>query len=343
MYKRQVPDLDNPEDLKNLFAFVQVCRNQNFLLAYHDRSDGGLFTTVAEMCFAAHCGVDLQLKDLADEDSVLASLFTEELGVVLQVNDENLQEISQLVVQHNLQACFYVIGKLNHRDEINISFGEDSIFSSSRIDLQRTWSETTFHMQSIRDNSDCAKEEFDQILQADDPGLNVVLGFDVNEDITTPYINVGVQPQVAVLREQGVNGQIEMAAAFDRARFNAIDVHMTDLISGRVNLDRFNVVVACGGFSYGDVLGAGGGWAKSILFNQQIRSAFTKYFENSNTLTLGVCNGCQMVSLLRDLIPGADNWPRFVRNRSEQFEGRLSLVKVENSPSVFFGLSLIHI
>ena len=332
-----VPDLDNPEDLKNLFAFVQVCRNQNFLLAYHDRSDGGLFTTVAEMCFAAHCGVDLQLKDLADEDSVLASLFTEELGVVLQVNDENLQEISQLVVQHNLQACFYVIGKLNHRDEINISFGEDSIFSSSRIDLQRTWSETTFHMQSIRDNSDCAKEEFDQILQADDPGLNVVLGFDVNEDITAPYINVGVQPQVAVLREQGVNGQIEMAAAFDRARFNAIDVHMTDLISGRVNLDRFNVVVACGGFSYGDVLGAGGGWAKSILFNQQIRSAFTKYFENSNTLTLGVCNGCQMVSLLRELIPGADNWPRFVRNRSEQFEGRLSLVKVENSPSVFFG------
>ena len=332
-----VPDLDNPEDLKNLFAFVQACRNQNFLLAYHDRSDGGLFTTVAEMCFAAHCGVDLQLKGLADEDSVLASLFTEELGVVLQVNDENLKEISQLVAQHNLQACFYVIGKLNHRDEINISFGEDSIFSSSRIDLQRTWSETTFHMQSIRDNSDCAKEEFDQILQADDPGLNVVLGFDVNEDITAPYINVGVQPQVAVLREQGVNGQIEMAAAFDRARFNAIDVHMTDLISGRVNLDRFNVVVACGGFSYGDVLGAGGGWAKSILFNQQIRSAFTKYFENSNTLTLGVCNGCQMVSLLRDLIPGADNWPRFVRNRSEQFEGRLSLVKVENSPSVFFG------
>jgi phosphoribosylformylglycinamidine synthase len=331
-----VPDLDNPEDLKNLFAFVQEIRNKDLLLAYHDRSDGGLFTTVAEMCFAAHCGVDLQLSGLVDEDSVLASLFTEELGVVLQVNDENLEEISQLIAQHQLQSCFHVIGKINNNDELNISLGSNSVFSRSRIDLQRTWSETTYHMQSIRDNSDCAKEEFDQILQAADTGMNVVLGFDLNEDITVPYINVGAKPKVAVLREQGVNGQIEMAAAFDRARFTAIDVHMTDLISGDVSLDQFNVVVACGGFSYGDVLGAGGGWAKSILFNQQVRADFSAYFENPNTLTLGVCNGCQMVSLLKGLIPGADNWPSFVRNRSEQFEGRLSLVKVESSPSAFF-------
>ena len=331
-----VPDLDKPEDLKNLFAFVQECRSKDLLLAYHDRSDGGLFTTVAEMCFATHCGVDLQLSGLADEESVLASLFTEELGVVLQVNDENLEEISQLVAQHKLQTCFHVIGKLNNQDELNISLGSNTVFTSSRIDLQRTWSETTYHMQSIRDNSDCAKEEFDQILQATDPGLNVVLGFDLNDDITATYINVGAKPRVAVLREQGVNGQIEMAAAFDRARFTAIDVHMTDLIAGTVKLEQFNVVVACGGFSYGDVLGAGGGWAKSILFNEKVRAEFSAYFDNPNTLTLGVCNGCQMVSLLRDLIPGADNWPTFVRNRSEQFEGRLSLVKVEDSPSAFF-------
>ena len=332
----EVPDLDDAMDLKNLFAFIQHCRQDDLILAYHDRSDGGLFTTVAEMCFAGHCGVDLQLRGLAEESSFIPSLFAEELGVVIQVNDELLEAVAALAVEHHLKDCFHVIGKLNQSDLINISIGDEQLFSSSRVELQRTWSETTYHMQSMRDNSDCAKEEFDQILQADDPGMNVVLGFDLNDDITTPYINVGAQPKVAVLREQGVNGQIEMAAAFDRARFTAIDVHMTDIISGRVSLEKYNVVAACGGFSYGDVLGAGGGWAKSILFNEQVRRSFSNFFENPNTLTLGVCNGCQMVSLLKDLIPGAENWPAFIRNRSEQFEGRLSLVKVENSPSVFF-------
>ncbi|NKB32199.1 MAG: phosphoribosylformylglycinamidine synthase [Pseudomonadales bacterium] len=334
--KGEVPDLDRAADLKNLFAFVQRCRGDDLILAYHDRSDGGLFTTIAEMCFAAHSGIDLQLQGLADQDSLLASLFTEELGVVIQVADESLEVITSMAVEQDLHSCLHVIGKLNQSDEITINLGETQIFNSSRIALQRTWSETTFHMQSIRDNSDCAQEEFDQILETDDPGMNVVLGFDLNDDITAPYVNTGARPKVAVLREQGVNGQIEMAAAFDRARFSAIDVHMTDIISGAIKLDDFNVVVACGGFSYGDVLGAGGGWAKSILFNDSVRTSFTKFFENPNTLTLGVCNGCQMVSLLQDLIPGADNWPTFVRNRSEQFEGRLSLVKVENSPSAFF-------
>ncbi len=190
-------------------------------------------------------------------------------------------------------------------------------------------------MQSLRDNSDCAQEEYDQILAEDDPGLNVELTFNLNEDISAPYINVDARPRVAVLREQGVNGQIEMATAFDRARFAAIDVHMTDLIEGRVLLDQFNVLVACGGFSYGDVLGAGGGWAKSILFSDPLRQQFAEFFNRPTTLSLGVCNGCQMMSLLSELIPGAENWPRFVRNRSEQFEGRLSLVRVEKSSSAF--------
>ncbi|MDD9959272.1 MAG: phosphoribosylformylglycinamidine synthase [Gammaproteobacteria bacterium] len=331
----EVPDLDNADDLKNLFGFVQDCHKSNLCLAYHDRSDGGLFTTIAEMCFAGHCGVDIQLAGLADEETILPGLFAEEIGIVVQVKDEHLEAVARLASNYELQDCLHVIGKPNLADEIRISSGEQQVFSKGRIDLQRTWSETSYHMQSIRDNSDCAKEEFDQILQADDPGMNVVLGFGLNEDITAPYVNRNIQPKVAILREQGVNGQIEMAAAFDRARFSAIDVHMTDIIDERVKLDEFNVVVACGGFSYGDVLGAGGGWAKSILFNEKVRSEFTSFFEDPNTLSLGVCNGCQMVSLLRDLIPGADHWPAFVRNRSEQFEGRLSLVKVENSPSVF--------
>lgn len=332
----EVPDLDNAGDLKNLFAFVQICHKDGLCLAYHDRSDGGLFTTIAEMCFAAHCGVDLQLADMAGEDSVLANLFSEEIGVVIQVLDENLESIARLAKDHELQSCLHTIGKLNQIDEIQINLGEEQIFSKSRIELQCIWSETSYHMQSIRDNSNCAQEEFDHIQQQDDPGMSIVLGFDLDEDITLPYINTNARPKVAVLREQGVNGHIEMAAAFDRARFAAIDVHMTDIISGRVNLDMFNVMVACGGFSYGDVLGAGGGWAKSILFNEHMRSAFKSFFENPNTLSLGVCNGCQMVSLLQSLIPGADYWPTFGRNRSEQFEGRFSLIKVDNSPSVFF-------
>jgi len=237
--------------------------------------------------------------------------------------------------EHGLFNCVHEIAQLNDAGELSISLGENILFTQSRIDLQRQWAATSYHMQSLRDNSICASEEYDQLLDATDPGISIELSFDLNEDITAPYINVDAKPRIAVLREQGVNGQIEMGAVFDRARFEAIDVHMTDLISGRVSLNQFNALVACGGFSYGDVLGAGGGWAKSILFNPDLRAQFEAYFANPDTLTLGVCNGCQMISLLHELIPGADHWPRFVRNRSEQFEGRLSLVRVETNNSAF--------
>ena len=331
-----VPDLDDSKDLINLFHFVRCCRQEGLLLAYHDRSDGGLFTTVAEMCFASHCGVDLQLEESLDANTVITSLFAEEIGIVIQVRDEYLGRISELAREADLSDCLHSIGKINKGDEIKITSGGGIIFNKSRISLQRIWSETSYHMQSIRDNSECAKEEFDQILDREDPGLNLVLGFDVDEDVAASYLNFGVKPKVAVLREQGVNGQTEMAAAFNLAGFSAIDVHMTDIINGDADLAQFNVIVACGGFSYGDVLGAGGGWAKSILFNEAVKKQFELFFNNSNTLTLGVCNGCQMISQLKELIPGSANWPNFVRNRSEQFESRFSLVKVESSPSAFF-------
>jgi phosphoribosylformylglycinamidine synthase len=329
------PDLDTPSDLIGLFNFVNNCRNEDLLLAYHDRSDGGLFTTLAEMAFAGHCGIDIQLQHLAAEDTVLAALFNEELGAVIQVRENQLTSVLKYADKNGLSDCVHKIAQLNNKGKLSIALGENILFAQGRIELHRQWAATSYHMQSIRDNSVCAREEYDQIRDATDPGISIELSFDLNEDITAPYINVEAKPRIAVLREQGVNGQIEMGAVFDRARFEAIDVHMTDLISGRVSLNQFNALVACGGFSYGDVLGAGGGWAKSILFNPELRAQFEAYFTNPDTLTLGVCNGCQMISLLHELIPGADHWPRFVRNRSEQFEGRLSLVRVETNNSAF--------
>ncbi len=331
----EVPDLDNADDLANLFAFVSECRQQNLLLAYHDRSDGGLFTTLAEMAFASHCGINIELDDLLKSHNVIDVLFAEELGVVVQVGSGELELVRRLAQRYKLDSLLHNVAKLNATDTIEIHQSGKLLFGESRINLQRIWSSTSFHMSSIRDNSECALEEFDRLLQKNDPGLTAHVNFDINEDITAPYINMNVRPRVAVLREQGVNGQMEMAAVFNRARFDAIDVHMTDVIGGRVKLSSFNVIVACGGFSYGDVLGAGGGWAKSILFNDSVRVQFQKFFENPNTLTLGICNGCQMVSLLHNLIPGAENWPRFERNRSEQFEGRLILTRVERSASIF--------
>lgn len=329
------PDLDDPADLLGLFAFINICRNENTLLAYHDRSDGGLLATLVEMAFAGHCGIDIQMDAIATEETVVPALFNEELGAVIQVSRDHVADVMEHSRENGLAGCVHEIAKLNKEDEIRIACGETQLFCESRIELQRQWSATSYHMQSIRDNSICASEEFDHILDAKDPGISITLGFDLNEDITAPYINVDARPRVAVLREQGVNGQIEMAAVFDRARFDAIDVHMTDLISGRVALDEFNALVACGGFSYGDVLGAGGGWAKSILFNAKLRDQFESFFVNPDTLSLGVCNGCQMLSLLHELIPGAEHWPRFVRNRSEQFEARLSPVRIESSNSAF--------
>lgn len=330
-----VADLDDPDLLVRFFEFITRCRRQGLLKAYHDRSDGGLFTTVMEMCFAGRCGVKLQLDNVPGNHEPVAALFSEEVGAVLQVLDEQQDELLQLAGQCGVSDMLVKIGVPTSNEAIRISSADRSLFESTRADLQRIWAGTSYHIQRLRDNSDCAREEYDQIV-ADDAGLNVQLSFDVDEDITAPYLNLGAQPRVAVLREQGVNGQVEMAAAFDRASFETVDVHMTDLFSGRVSLADFQVLVACGGFSYGDVLGAGGGWAKSILFNDDLRAAFSAFFERNNTLTLGVCNGCQMVSLLKDLIPGASHWPQFVRNRSEQFEARLSLVQVEESKSAFF-------
>ena len=332
-----VPDLDKAEDLIALFNLVKQCRDQGSLLAYHDRSDGGLFATLCEMAFASHCGVDIQLETLTEADSSLSipALFNEEIGAVIQVKADRVDAVQSLAASLGIGDCIVEVAMTNSSDCITVCHGSQELLSHSRIDLQRIWSATSYHMQSLRDNSDCAREEYDQILDQKDPGMKIELAFDLNEDITAPYVNTNAQPRVAVLREQGVNGQIEMGAAFDRARFDAIDVHMTDIIEGRVDLSSFNALVACGGFSYGDVLGAGGGWAKSILFNDSVRQSFENFFASPNTLTLGVCNGCQMISLLQDLIPGADNWPRFERNRSEQFEGRVSLVRIEETNSVF--------
>ncbi|OGT72947.1 MAG: phosphoribosylformylglycinamidine synthase [Gammaproteobacteria bacterium RIFCSPLOWO2_02_FULL_57_10] len=336
------PDLDNAADLKNFFALIQQLNSSGLLLAYHDRSDGGVFATLAEMAFAGHCGIDIQLAEMLgdDEHDPLRVLFNEEVGAVIQIRRAQQTAVLSLIEQHGLSDCTTIIGAPNKRDDVRILNGGKLLFEDSRVNLQRLWAQTSYQIQSLRDNSECAQQEYDTLLDAKDPGLHASLSYDVNEDTTAPFINIGInvgaKPVVAVLREQGVNGQVEMAGAFDRARFQAVDVHMTDLLSGRVSLDQFNVLVACGGFSFGDVLGAGGGWAKSILHNEKLRAEFIRFFERQTTLTLGVCNGCQMVSLLKDLIPGAGNWPRFVRNRSEQFEARTTLVKAGESNSAFF-------
>lgn len=330
----QAPDLDNPEDLVKFFELIQQARQSGLLLSYHDRSDGGMLTTLTEMAFAGHCGLEIILDDAADP---IPMLFNEELGGVVQVLDSRLSEFEGLANSLGLLDCISKVAKVTALDMIIIQQEGQTLISKSRTELQRQWAATSYQIQRIRDNSDCADQEFASLLNDADPGLNVSLSFDLNENISAPYINSGVFPKAAILREQGVNGQVEMAAAFDRAGFAAVDVHMTDLIEGRVKLEEFNTVVACGGFSYGDVLGAGGGWAKSILFNDGVRRQFEQYFENPSTLTLGVCNGCQMVSLLHELIPGANDWPTFQRNRSEQFEARLSLTRVQETASAFLG------
>jgi phosphoribosylformylglycinamidine synthase len=320
------PDLDDPEDIKAFFAVVQGLNADGKLLAYHDRSDGGLFVTLAEMAFAGRTGVDIKLDGLAEDSSQFA---------VIQVRRDDTSFVLQQFSAAGLGDHTSVVGTLNDKDRVRLTFAGDTVIDSSRAELQRLWAETSFQIQSLRDNADCAQEEFDNLLDEQDPGLSVDLAFDINEDIAAPFINTGARPKVAVLREQGVNGQVEMAAAFDRAGFEAVDVHMSDLLSGRITLEAFQSLVACGGFSYGDVLGAGEGWAKSILFNDRVRDQFAAFFNRQDTLALGVCNGCQMLSNLHELIPGSEGWPRFVRNQSEQFEARMVMVEVAPSPSAF--------
>ncbi|MCS2168726.1 phosphoribosylformylglycinamidine synthase [Scandinavium manionii] len=325
-------DVRSTEQLKGFWDAMQVLVAERKLLAWHDRSDGGLLVTLAEMAFTGHCGVDVDIAALGEDN--LAALFNEELGGVIQVRAEDRAQVENIFATHGLADCVHVLGKATEGDRFVITAGGHPVYSESRTTLRMWWAETTWQMQRLRDNPECADQEHEAKRNDNDPGLNVKLSFDINEDVAAPYIAKGARPKVAVLREQGVNSHVEMAAAFHRAGFDAIDVHMSDLLAGRTGLEDFQALVACGGFSYGDVLGAGEGWAKSILFNDRVRDEFETFFHRPHTLALGVCNGCQMMSNLRDLIPGSSLWPRFVRNHSDRFEARFSLVEVTQSPSL---------
>ncbi|MGO9935060.1 MAG: phosphoribosylformylglycinamidine synthase [Steroidobacteraceae bacterium] len=326
-------DLDSPAHLIALFAALRELKDRGLLLAYHDRSDGGVLLTVLEMAFASHCGLALDLGSVVD---VIAACFAEELGVVVQVPAPSIPQIMGILERQGLASFTRDIGAPAAGCGIELRANGRIVHAASRLSLHRRWSEVSFRMQELRDNPDCARQEFSRFEDASDPGLHASLSFDPQDDVAAPLIMSGVRPAIAVLREQGVNSHTEMAAAFTRAGFDAYDVHMTDILAGRVHLARFHGLVACGGFSYGDVLGAGEGWAKSILFNPRAREEFAAFFERDPTFTLGVCNGCQMLSALKDLIPGAAAWPRFVRNRSEQYEARLALVRVPRSNSALF-------
>ncbi|WP_145573300.1 phosphoribosylformylglycinamidine synthase [Yersinia alsatica] len=326
-------DVRDVQQLAGFFNAMQRLVADQALLAYHDRSDGGLLVTLAEMAFAGHCGVQADIHVLGDD--ALAALFNEELGAVIQVRAEQQAAVEKVLADHGLANCVHYLGRAVAGDTFDIRSGIEMVYSEKRSTLRLWWAETTWQMQRLRDNPDCADQEHQAKQDERDPGLNVKLTFDPAEDIAAPYIIKQARPKVAVLREQGVNSHVEMAAAFHRAGFDAIDVHMSDLLAGRTDLQSFQTLVACGGFSYGDVLGAGEGWAKSILFNNRVRDEFEAFFHRPETLALGVCNGCQMMSNLRELIPGAEHWPRFVRNLSDRFEARFSLVEVANSPSLF--------
>ncbi|UZX56159.1 phosphoribosylformylglycinamidine synthase [Yersinia ruckeri] len=326
-------DVRNVQQLAGFFNAMQSLVATQTLLAYHDRSDGGLLVTLAEMAFAGHCGADVDIRALGDD--ALAALFNEELGAVIQIRAEQRAAVEQLFAEQGLAGCVHYLGQATAGDDFVIRRGSEKVYSEKRSTLRLWWAETTWQMQRLRDNPDCADQEHQAKQDEQDPGLKVKLTFDPQMDIAAPYILKQARPKVAVLREQGVNSHVEMAAAFHRAGFDAVDVHMSDLLAGRTDLQQFQTLVACGGFSYGDVLGAGEGWAKSILFNDRVRDEFAEFFLRPDTLALGVCNGCQMMSNLRELIPGAEHWPRFVRNLSDRFEARFSLVEVANSPSLF--------
>jgi phosphoribosylformylglycinamidine synthase len=330
---KTTPDCDAPRVLANFFAAMVDLRGAGLVLAYHDRSDGGLFATLAEMAFAGHCGVDV---DLGANSRSTAALFAEELGAVLQVRASDLAATKSILARHGLENITRHIGRVTAEDRVHIRAGSAALIDETRTALHRAWSQTSLKLTQLRDDPRCAAEQFDTATDPRNPGLHAKLSFKLDDDVAAPYIARGVRPAIAVLREQGVNSHVEMAAVLYRAGFAPVDVHMTDLITKRARLDDFRGLVACGGFSYGDVLGAGEGWAKSILFHSQLRDAFTAFFARADAFALGVCNGCQMMSALKSIIPGTEHWPRFVRNRSEQFEGRSSLVEIVKSPSVLF-------
>jgi phosphoribosylformylglycinamidine synthase len=351
------PDLDDPAKLKAFFAAIQKLNGEGKLLAYHDRSDGGLFATLCEMAFAGRAGISVYLDTLVIEQSqldvdgneremtelkgrieerTLAALFNEELGCVLQVRKGERGVVMQALRDAGLSKESQVIGHLNGDGEVRLILNGKPVFAEKRSSLHRAWASVTHRIQALRDNPACAGQEYDRLLDEGDPGLSATLSFDMADDIAAPFIATGVRPRIAVLREQGVNGQVEMAASFDRAGFDAVDVHMSDILEGRVSLKDFKAFAACGGFSYGDVLGAGEGWAKSILFNSRARDEFEAFFQRSDSFAVGACNGCQMMSNLKGIIPGAQNWPHFERNLSEQYEARLTMVEVQKSPSILF-------
>ena len=353
----EVPDVDEPATLAAFISVVRKLQSDGHLLAYHDRSDGGLFATVSEMAFAGHVGVSVNLDvlaiDSAAQDSgdfkirpeqmairrgelILKALFSEELGAVLQVRESDKGQVMSTLREAGLGPHSQIIGKPNGSDVIEFWCDAKPVLSKSRTELQKVWSETSWRIARLRDNPDCADQEYERAVDPNDRGLSQLLTFDPNEDISAPFIASGRRPRVAILREQGVNSQTEMAYAFNRAGFASVDVHMTDLIEGRQSLSEFKGLVACGGFSYGDVLGAGGGWAKTILYNPRLAEMFIEFFARGDSFALGVCNGCQMMSRLKALIPGARHWPRFERNASEQYEGRLVQVQVTQSASLFF-------
>jgi phosphoribosylformylglycinamidine synthase len=352
----RVPDMQDAQRLRTFFVTVRTLIQSGIVLAYHDRSDGGLFATITEMALAGHCGVSINIDmltvdpastDWGDynikpsqvqvqrDELTLKALFNEEAGAVLQVPAAERDAVMQVLRGAGLSVHSHVIGSVQAKDSVDIYRDGKKIWGKPRAELGQMWSEVSWRIASLRDNPTSAQAEFDMWQQNDDPGLNSTVTFDPQENITAPYIHKGVRPRVAILREQGCNSQVEMAWAFDHAGFESIDVHMTDLQQGRTSLDQYQGLVAVGGFSYGDVLGAGEGWARSIRFNSALADQFAQYFANPNHFALGVCNGCQMLAALADLIPGAQDWPRFTRNVSEKYEARLSLVEVLESPSIF--------
>ncbi len=328
------PDVDNPHHLKGFWNAIQQLGREQKLLAYHDRSDGGLLATIVEMAFAGHTGVDLEIPA---SHSAFSALFSEELGAVIQVRSDDVDYVSGVLRTHGLKTCVSRIGTLNPHHALRIKRAGQEILNENLVALRAVWSDVTRRIASLRDNPVCAEQEHALRLDRDDPGINpkVTFTFDVGRELARAP-SASVRPRVAILREQGVNGEVEMAAAFTRAGFTAVDVHMTDIISGHISLKDFRGLAACGGFSYGDVLGAGEGWAKSILFNPRARAEFEAFFAREDTFALGVCNGCQMMSNLHSIIPGAEAWPRFVQNQSERFEARVASLKIEKSPSIFF-------
>jgi phosphoribosylformylglycinamidine synthase len=338
VFSEQVPDLDEAGDLAGFFAAMQELIASSQLLAYHDRSDGGLITTLCEMAFAGRCGLSLSFENLtlADKKRLRARLFAEEPGAVVQVAESQLQSVKSCFARHGLGELIEEIGKPVKGHALRVEANNELCLQADLRELHQVWSETSYEIQKLRDHPACAAEEFARTRDWNKQFIKPELNFDPQHNPVIAALIGGTKPSVAVLREQGVNGQVEMAAAFDAAGFKAVDVHMSDLLEKRADLSEFQGLVACGGFSYGDVLGAGRGWAASILYHAELRDSFEAFFERTDRFALGVCNGCQMLSLLKDMIPGADSWPEFVANRSGQFEARLSLVKVSKSASLFF-------